>query len=372
MSRLKELDFLRGIAIILVLLRHIPLFTFTKGTGWVPGWIGVDLFFVLSGFLVSGLLFKEYLKFGNVRPKLFLIRRGFKIYPIYYIFYIPYLVPRIMERGWSCLADRGFLSDMSFTQNFINGLGWAYGASWSLAVEEHFYFGLSFLLWLASKYKFIKIHKEDRSKKNMSLPNIILSGMLFCFFLRILGNYYFPSQQIRLFTNTQFRIDSLLAGVLISYFFYFDRDRIERFYFTHKYLLFLVAIIGLAWVPFFDPLPSFFVKTIGFSLVYISFGILLVTFLITKDIVVVLNKIFSCILVSTISKIGYCSYSIYIIHLFIMLMGYRLFSRFNLYNHYLFFILAFSVSILVGMFMTYKIERYFLSIRDKYFSSRIG
>src|SRR4029077_18685201 len=140
MSRLKELDFLRGIAIILVLLRHIPLFTFTHNIGW----IGVDLFFVLSGFLVSGLLFKEYLKFGDIRPKLFLIRRGFKIYPLYYLFYIPYLVLIVREQGWSSVDVRGFLSDMTFTQNFINGWGWAYGASWSLAVEEHFYFGLSF------------------------------------------------------------------------------------------------------------------------------------------------------------------------------------------------------------------------------------
>jgi peptidoglycan/LPS O-acetylase OafA/YrhL len=84
--RLRELDFLRGIAILLVLLRHIHLFSFTKNMGW----IGVDLFFVLSGFLVSGLLFKEYIKFGNIRPKLFLIRRGFKIYPIYFLFYITF------------------------------------------------------------------------------------------------------------------------------------------------------------------------------------------------------------------------------------------------------------------------------------------
>ena len=60
-NRLRELDFLRGIAIILVLFRHQVLFDFLE----TMGWIGVDLFFVLSGFLVSGLLFKEYQKFIN-------------------------------------------------------------------------------------------------------------------------------------------------------------------------------------------------------------------------------------------------------------------------------------------------------------------
>ena len=100
MSRLRELDFLRGIAILLVLLRHITLFSFTTQMGW----IGVDLFFVLSGFLVSGLLFKEYIQFGNIQPKLFLIRRGFKIYPIYFIFYILYLLPFIIKHNFNSIV----------------------------------------------------------------------------------------------------------------------------------------------------------------------------------------------------------------------------------------------------------------------------
>ncbi|MBK8952142.1 MAG: acyltransferase [Chitinophagaceae bacterium] len=57
-ERLKVLDFLRGIAILLVMFRHAKVSTITTRMGW----IGVDLFFVLSGFLVSGLLFSEYKK----------------------------------------------------------------------------------------------------------------------------------------------------------------------------------------------------------------------------------------------------------------------------------------------------------------------
>src|SRR6185503_20062984 len=107
MGRLRELDFLRGVAILLVLLRHVDLSSFTTNAGW----IGVDLFFVLSGFLVSGLLFKEYIKFGNIRVGLFLIRRGFKIYPIYYIFYLPYLYLILKTSQLDIVA---FISDMTF------------------------------------------------------------------------------------------------------------------------------------------------------------------------------------------------------------------------------------------------------------------
>ena len=79
-SRIKQLDVLRGIAIVLVLGSHMPASDLWSQIGWV----GVDLFFVLSGFLVSGLLFNEYKKHGQIRLGRFLIRRGFKIYPAFY------------------------------------------------------------------------------------------------------------------------------------------------------------------------------------------------------------------------------------------------------------------------------------------------
>ena len=83
-NRIRDLDFLRGLAIIGVLLRHSAFENIFARAGWA----GVDLFFVLSGFLVSGLLFREYKKTGTVRIGRFLIRRGFKIYPTFYIFLI--------------------------------------------------------------------------------------------------------------------------------------------------------------------------------------------------------------------------------------------------------------------------------------------
>jgi peptidoglycan/LPS O-acetylase OafA/YrhL len=214
--RLKELDFLRGIAIILVLLRHIPLLGLVTNMGW----IGVDLFFVLSGFLVSGLLFKEYLKFDDLKPKLFLIRRGFKIYPIYYIFYIPYLALIILKGHFDF---RGFMSDMTFTQNYFWGWGYAYQASWSLAVEEHFYFGLTFFLWLLLKRKPTFIHKKG-------FVITIVSMLVLCLVLRLAANFIFETDSVRLFTMTQFRIDSLLSGVLVSHFYHFRNEQLNAFF----------------------------------------------------------------------------------------------------------------------------------------------
>ncbi|HYJ63150.1 MAG TPA: acyltransferase, partial [Parafilimonas sp.] len=141
--RLKEIDFLRGIAIILVLFRHHLI----SNKLYQIGWIGVDLFFVLSGFLVSGLLFREYKKSHRINVRLFLIRRGFKIYPLFYVFI---LLTAFMERFvYGHLNMRDFFSEAFFVQNYFGNIWWH---TWSLAIEEHFYFGLAFfILFLAHK-----------------------------------------------------------------------------------------------------------------------------------------------------------------------------------------------------------------------------
>jgi Acyltransferase family len=71
-SRNQSLDVLRGIAILLVLGRHFNYFPLWRQAGW----IGVDLFFVLSGFLISGLLFQEYKNTGKLDVRRFILRPG--------------------------------------------------------------------------------------------------------------------------------------------------------------------------------------------------------------------------------------------------------------------------------------------------------
>ena len=363
-NRLRELDFLRGIAILLVLLRHQKLFSFTQNMGW----IGVDLFFTLSGFLVSGLLFKEYQKFGKIQPKRFLIRRGFKIYPIYYLSYLLYLIPIIIKGK---LTYFPLIGDLFFIQNYLTGWGYAYAASWSLAVEEHFYFGLSLFLWLAIKYKFISFEKSVTSKKNaVSFDSFIIFVLGFCLILRTMSNLLFPESYSKNFTMTHLRIDSLLAGVLVAYLFYFKKEQLLKKFSQFKTASLSLVFLLLLWTPFLDATYSFFVKTIGFSLLYISFGTLLIYFIITPNINAVLDTLFNKRVVNIVSKIGYCSYSIYIIHTFVNNYS-LLFVPHNLTtNLYFKFFFTSSLSILVGMAMTYYIESYFLKVRDKLVPSR--
>ena len=366
MNRLKELDFLRGIAIILVMLRHKYISEYTTNMGW----IGVDLFFVLSGFLVSGLLFREYIKFGNIEPKRFLIRRGFKIYPIYFISYPLYLLPILLFEKFK-LPD--FLSDMTFTQNYYRGWGYANLASWSLAIEEHFYFLFAILLFLGLKYKKIILEKSKEIKnKRSSMEVIIVLTFIICLMLRIHSNIVFHDQILKNITMTHLRMDSLLAGTFIAYLYYFRINFLTNIFQSNKYLLGIIAFLGLSWTPFVDLENSFFAKTFGFTLLYISFGLTLIFFLLTGNINQKLNTFFSTILVNGISKIGKYSYSIYIIHSFIIRWFQQFTATFQTDFHiYWNFLITSTLSIFIGMLMTNTIENYFLKIRDQYFPSRV-
>lgn len=363
-ERLRSLDFLRGVAILLVLCRHQPVFEYLTNIGW----IGVDLFFVLSGFFVSGLLFREYRQFGNIRPGLFLIRRGFKIYPMYYIFSVLYIVPKLMNDDPNL---KKMLADLFFLQNYISGWGYFFEPSWSLAVEEHFYFALALVLGLVFNKHLLKIISKSKIKGIGWVEIILFSIMVICLTLRIRSNYYFQWQATKNFTATHLRLDSLLAGVLVSYLYYFKNTYLRQFYQLHRKKLCVMAIAALLWTPFIPPVGNFFVMTIGFTLLYISFGILLLLFLMAPDVNMRLEAIFSKRIVDIVCKAGLCSYAIYIIHAFVNLMLSHLIAGFGLYNNpVLNFIIANSLSILIGIGMTYTVERYFLSLRDKHYPVR--
>lgn len=332
------------------------------------GWLGVDLFFVLSGFLVSGLLFTEYQKHGNLKPGLFLVRRGFKIYPVYYITYVLYLIPIIRLDK---LNLKGFLSDMTFTQNYLHGWGYAYGASWSLAVEEHFYFALSLAAWGIVAWYLPAVGSKAAGKGKKIITAVILI-MISCLLLRYLHNSVIPPAKPEYnVTMTHIRIDSLLAGVLISYFFYFRFEYLKRFVSKYRYLLILIAIAGLSWTPFIEPETNFFGKTTGYTLVYIAFGIILMLFLLSDNINDQLNRVLSKPVVSVVSKIGFSSYSIYVIHSLVISYVNVYARKLNLYDQFaLKFIVVSTISVIAGLAITYTIEKYFLTIRDRHFPRR--
>jgi peptidoglycan/LPS O-acetylase OafA/YrhL len=131
------LDVLRSLAIMLVFSTHFAgIFNASARVLNNPfvyyGWSGVDLFFVLSGFLIGCQLWKEVRKSGQIRVGTFLLRRGLRIWPLYFSFILLVLIEALSSRA----NGAGLVVDATFISNYFHG---QVGGSWSLSTEEQFY-----------------------------------------------------------------------------------------------------------------------------------------------------------------------------------------------------------------------------------------
>jgi peptidoglycan/LPS O-acetylase OafA/YrhL len=221
-TRLVELDGLRGIAIALVVLFHFGLFP--------PGWVGVQLFFVLSGYLISEILLAEKEKPFPAYLERFYWRRSLRIFPLYFFYLIITCVlfvatnePKSFEIDWPFLV--------TYTTNFgrlrISDVGPAFNHLWSLAVEEQFY-----LLWPLAVY-FCSL----ASLKRVILATIVLSPIVRAvsyFAIRYLGyDDEFAGRAVYVLPFTQF--DAFAFGAAISVW------NLQNF----QYLRRLIVAVGL-------------------------------------------------------------------------------------------------------------------------------
>jgi peptidoglycan/LPS O-acetylase OafA/YrhL len=149
---LPTLDGLRFAAFLLVFVHHLPrsdapLLQFLQYTGWV----GVHVFLLLSAYLLSMILAREYHATGNISIKRFFIRRGLRIWPLYYAFGIAAAVVTAVTSGWQpSYTIRGGLLAV-FLDNVASGF-WGYNPIrfvphlWTISLEEQFYLVLPWLI----------------------------------------------------------------------------------------------------------------------------------------------------------------------------------------------------------------------------------
>ena len=244
----------------------------------------------------------------------------------------------------------------------------------SLAIEEHFYFGFALLMLFGIKSRFFKFENHEANSALSRFEIFIAVIMCVCLILRIASNTVFPDEVTRNTTMTHLRIDSLLAGVMVSYWHHFRREVLMGFVNANKKTLLLFATALVSFTPFMDVTDSFFVRTAGFTFLYVAFGILLAWFLTDEKINARLATAFSDPVVNLVSKIGFASYSIYIIHSFVnnafataigILLKQQLHPAIS-------FLVTSAISIACGLLMTQYIEKYFLSLRDKYYPARVN
>lgn len=219
-AHIPALDGLRGLAILLVLIRHQTVMSRSAGPAldeWFAriaevGWSGVDLFFVLSGFLITGILCDS--KQGPHYFRNFYIRRTLRIFPLYYavVFFSLVILPNLpqgfvppekTERFGSIRGDEIFY--WLYLSNFsIAAAGeWRHGIldiSWSLAIEEQFYILWPTVVFLLSRRSLMR-----------------LCGVLVALALAIrVGMTLSGANPIAIYVITPARMDELAIGAFIA------------------------------------------------------------------------------------------------------------------------------------------------------------
>lgn len=268
--RLRQLDVIRAIAVLMVLGRHLPRCPETASASLraaveslrFSGWAGVDLFFVLSGFLIGGLLFAEYREHGRAEIVRFWIRRAIRIHPPFYCFVlVSLLCAPMFGRHTPWQAN---LAELLFLQNYLPGI-WRH--TWSLAVEEHFYLllplGLAMLAYV-----------EGGVLSTKSLRRVVLA-----FVAVAMASTAFREQAWLTFpacARTHLRMDGLLFGVLLAYFNQYYPAQTERIVRRNAGVILLASLVLVA-MTVSRPLESRWMRLFGFSYLYLGFGGIIIT-----------------------------------------------------------------------------------------------
>lgn len=347
------LDELRGIAIILVILVHnfsfIKLFAF--------GWIGVDLFFVLSGFLITDIL----LRTAGSKKWLyhFYLRRFLRIFPLYYfsLLLFLYIIPNVFSIPNISYYLNHQIWFWTYLQNWLYIAKFPRGIPllthfWSLAVEEQFY-----IIWPV----LILLLKDLRR-----LLICILGLFALIIMVRIVLFYSPIDRSVDFIFNSFSRIDGLCVGCLLAILNLLNRQLLVRGF---KKVIFLLIGCNLLYLllRYLLNLPLPYTPFLGAPSVAILFG-LIVCYTILHGHIPLLKK--SAIL----TFFGKISYALYIFHwpVYILTSSY-LISVFRLaFPNSLFFaqllaaLLCTLFAVIISTISFYTFERFFIKLKNRF------
>jgi peptidoglycan/LPS O-acetylase OafA/YrhL len=332
---------LRAYSVLIVFLYHLNFDIFSRG------YLGVDIFFVISGFVITQRIYIDYISYNKILIKDFFIRRLKRIFPVLFFIIILTLIL------FSIFGPIGYLKSNFLTSFFsIIGLSNIYflikeknyfdtvfddplGHTWSLGVEEQFYIFYPFILYFL--FKNIKFNIEKR---------IIFIFFIFFIFLIFLSFFFSKINPELVFYFPIFRFWEFLAGCLT--FFIYSNFNINKNGFLSFSCLCLIIII------LFLDLPENYTVYLSINFLIVIFSSMLILFY-QKNF---LNKIF---LENKLTIfIGNISYSLYLWHLPIIYFVELYFG--NYYKN----ILSFPISIILSIITYHFIENKFRYYNFKY------
>jgi len=372
LTRVAELDGMRGLAILLVMATHIfKRAAYFTENDWLQalaqparlGWIGVDIFFVLSGFLITGILLRTRLQPNYFRN--FYARRILRIFPLYYLavggllLFLPAL-----DREVGIYTQRFWPVFLLYQQNWLYLLepepSLLLGLTWSLAIEEQFY-----LLWPA-----IVRWLEPRRLQRLSAGIVFFSLALRLALLFSQSRWGWPAATAKLFYYGTFtRFEGLAAGAFLavsaeSASFSAERwNRLARWSFPLTALLFLAVALSGSLNPVSTNLGLI---SFGYTLLALGAGSLLIL-LITHPPQSALRRVFRS---RWMVFFGQYSYAMYLIHLPLISILLEVMWRTGRRNALMFFLylfVSYAGTILLALLSWHTLEKHMLALK-RYFA----
>ncbi|GAB1309602.1 acyltransferase [Urechidicola sp. KH5] len=363
------LDLIRASAITLVVISHLSFLLFPESESSlvtflrVLGALGVDLFFVLSGYLIGGIILKNIeqnkTSFNDLLN--FWKRRWFRTLPNY--FFILFVNIFIYFLVCKKLPDQlGYY--FIFLQNFEHAHPNFFTEAWSLSIEEYAYLFLPLLLYAVIKY----------FKKNNRSQLFLYTTLVVIFILQFFKVYYYYIVEVesykawsRTFRKVVlFRLDAIYIGFILIYFVRAFPHFFKRFKGVFFVLGLIIFILAHAIIALNNLLPEsalWFYVFIYLHMVIISFG-LMFPYLTSIH----FNGVFS----KLVSYLSLRSYAVYLINYSIVLLSIEKFydSRFLHFYERCFWSFIFVSATLVLSELLYRLfEKPILNYRDRKYSS---
>ena len=304
LSYIPELDGLRGIAVLGVLVFHLGLID--------GGYLGVDLFFVLSGYLITTLLIHEKETSGSISLQRFWIRRVRRLLPALLLFLITIgLLVQIYSEASSFIRIRNdLLATLLYVANwrsiFAEHDYWALFSSssplshtWSLAIEEQFY-----LFWPV-----VVVWSFSISKTPLNLlKNIAIYGGFLSVFLLVYLYLNNNDAMSRVYYGTDTRISAILFGAALSLYLAKSKNlRIEPIIIPHLVIWIAIGYLTLSWFLLAGDNPLLYKGGLLLS----SVSVVVVIFAIIQKRSILLNKVLAF---SPLRFVGLISYGLYLWH----------------------------------------------------------
>jgi peptidoglycan/LPS O-acetylase OafA/YrhL len=328
------------------------------------GWTGVDLFFVLSGYLIGNQILSAFAKGQNFSLKLFYIRRFLRTLPNYYFVLALYFIFPVALSG---TATAPLWSFLTFTQNLDLRAGETFTHSWSLCIEEQFYLLFPVIALLIAY-----------AKRSIMLGWIaIISAMLLAMFLRGFNWHAHGEAAIsmqsfmeHIYYSSFTRFDELLPGVAIALLKNFHPTTYAAILRRGNLLLAIgLTSVGIMFYVFQnyayvkDYGSTFMVTTFGYSLLAISFAILVLAALSP-------NSVLHRIRIPGAASLALWSYAIYLIHKPLFQVLKAPLTEYGVdINGWLGVAIIMAVSIFCGWALYFFVETPFMNLRARFYPS---